>query len=160
MKLQFLCVGHREWLANSPGCAINCWSNGLETARVLCEEFQWGEALPHVGCAYESSEIILSMAYIDRHNAVRFFTSSVYLLAKVLVELSCCDDARLVYRSASQRLKRELLADNNEQTYITDQLLKIDSKLHGLPILTRASMFNPLSNSGQHDSGQLYGVLH
>ena len=160
MKLQFLCAGHREWLANSPGSAIDCWSNGLETGRVLCDDHRWDEALPHVGCAYEASEIILSMVYIDRHNAVRFFTSSVYLLAKVLTEMNCHEDARLVYRSAGERLKRELLSDHNERAYISDQLAYIDSRLQGLPVPSGASMSNPLTNPRQSKSGQAYGVLH
>ena len=170
MKLQFLCAGHREWLAESPGPAVDCWSNGLETGKILCEEYRWNEALPHVGCAYEASEIILSMVYMDRHNAVRFFTSSVYLLAKVLMEMSCYEDASLVYHSASQRLKRELISDNNERAYITDQIMNFDSKAHDLLNRPRSSMPNPLSNSGHLGSsqqglsqqvlGQLCGVLH
>lgn len=160
MRLQFLCADHREWLANSPGSAIDCRSNGLETGRVLCDDYRWDEVLPHVGCAYEASEIILSMVYIDRHNAVRFFTSSVYLLAKVLIEMNCYEDTRLVYRSASERLRRELLSDNNERAYISDQLAYIDSKLQDLPIPSGASMSNPLSKSRQPNSEQVYGVLH
>lgn len=165
MKLQFLCAGHREWLANSPGCAIDCWSNGLEAGRVLCEEYRWNDALPHVGCAYEASEIILSMVYIDRHNAVRFFTSTVYLLAKVLMEMNCYGDARLVYRSASERLRRELLSDSSERAYISDQISYIENKLHNMPIPPKPSVPNPFSGSAEPDSdhlesGQLYGALH
>ena len=155
MKLQFLCAGHREWLANSPGSAIDCWSNGLETGRVLCDDRKWSEALPHIGCAYEASEIILSMIYIDQHNAVRFFTSSVYLLVKVLMEMDCYEDVRLVYRSASERLRRELLSDHNERAYISDQLKYIDSKLQELPVPPGPLMSNSLSSSEQ-----VYGVLH
>ncbi|MDX2463792.1 MAG: hypothetical protein QNK31_04715 [Porticoccus sp.] len=140
MKLRFLCAGHREWLNDSPGCAVDCWSNGLETGKILCEEGQWKEALPYVGCAYEASEIILSTQYMDRYNAIRFFTSSVYLLAKVLVKLNDFEEGRRVYQSAIQRLNKALSITCYDKLYINHHLELLRKKLEGLAVLPRYAL--------------------
>jgi len=155
MKLKFLCAGHREWLTDSPGYAVDCWSNGQETAEILCEESKWEEALHYAGCAYEASEIILSSVYMDRHNAVRFFMSSTYLLTKILVKLNYLEEGEWVYRSAMQRLKRELHTDNNERAYINHQLASLERKLESISVFLGYAISDSAAELGQQNS-----VLH
>lgn len=133
MKLRFLCAGHREWLSKSPAQAVDCWSNGLETGKILCGQFQWKEALAHIGCAYEASEIILSTTYVDRYNAVHFFTSSSVMLINVLSQVGCYDDSWQVCLSAMERLRRELLTDGCDRPHIIHQLKRLDMELEKLP---------------------------
>lgn len=129
MKLRFLCAGHREWLSNSPSQAVDCWSNSLETGQVFCDQCRWREALPYVGSAYESSEIILSTAFVDRYNAAYFFTSSAILLMDVLTKLGQHDESRQVCQWAMQRLKRELLNSDTDAPHINQQLKRLGDEL-------------------------------
>lgn len=134
MKLRFLCAGHRQWLSSSPGQAVECWSNGLETGKIYCDQHQWQEALPYVGCAYEASEIMLSTTYLDKYNSVYFFTSSAVLLMEVLSRLNCHDESRQVYQSATQRLGRELIIHGADRPHVNQQLKRLDSELERLTI--------------------------
>jgi hypothetical protein len=59
MKLQFLCPTHRQQLSSNPAYAMSCWQTGIDTAKSLVDTGQWHDAIVHVGCAFESAEIIM-----------------------------------------------------------------------------------------------------
>lgn len=107
MKLEFLCPTHRMWLADDPARAIGWWSNSYENGKSLCEQALWQDALPYVGCAYETSEMLLSSKEVDRRNVIAFFTSSALLLAETLTQLGYRGQSREVYLASLNRLNRE-----------------------------------------------------
>ncbi|MFQ3324500.1 MAG: hypothetical protein ACI90U_002329 [Pseudomonadales bacterium] len=107
MKLQFLCPTHHQQLSTNPSYAISCWQNGIAAARSLIDAGQWHEALPHIGCAFESAEIIMTSGVIPRHQACDIFASSAVKLAAVFIKVDQRQHAQQVYSSTTARLKRE-----------------------------------------------------
>ncbi len=59
-KLKFLCDSHRGALSEKSSLAINCGQNGFDTGQLFHDQQLWREALPHLGCAFESAEIMIS----------------------------------------------------------------------------------------------------
>ena len=107
MKLQFLCPTHREQLATNPSYAISCWQNGVDTARSFIDEQQWNDALIHIGCAFESAEIIMASGAIPRHQACDIFASSALKLADLFIKVNKQQQAQQVYSLTSARLQQE-----------------------------------------------------
>jgi hypothetical protein len=107
MKLQFLCPTHRQQLSTNPSYAISCWQNGVDTARSFIDEQQWNDALIHIGCAFESAEIIMASGAIPRHQACDIFASSALKLADLFIKVNKQQQAQLVYSLTTARLQQE-----------------------------------------------------
>jgi|TARA_B100000767_G_scaffold43136_1_gene37055 hypothetical protein len=84
------------------------WQSGFDTAQIFCDEGSWSEALAHIGCAFETAEIILISDEVDRHNSVELMTSSAVMLAFTLLKLGRTTDALDIYWRAIWRLEGEL----------------------------------------------------
>ncbi|MDG0969523.1 MAG: hypothetical protein P8O06_06785 [Porticoccaceae bacterium] len=112
MKLKFLCSTHRAHLLNDPSRAVMFWQSGFDTAQMFCDSQAWMEALPHIGCAYETADIILITKVTDAKACFEMFTSSTVSLAFTLLKLGRTEDAGDVYWSAIQRLEGELAMGN------------------------------------------------
>jgi hypothetical protein len=84
------------------------WQSGFDTAQIFCDEGSWSEALGHIGCAFETAEIILISDEVDRHNSVELMTSSAVMLAFTLLKLGRTTDALDIYWRAIWRLEGEL----------------------------------------------------
>ena len=107
MKLQFLCPTHRQQLSTNPSYALSCWQNGVDTARSMIDVGRWHEALTHIGCAFESAEIIMTSGAIPRHQACDIFASTAVKLADLLIKVGKRQQAQLVYSLTIARLKQE-----------------------------------------------------
>ena len=108
MKLKFMCSAHREHLINEPSRAVAFFTCGFDTAQVFCDTKSWMEALPHAGCAFETSDVILTMKSAEKKKAIEYMTSSTVILAFILLKLGKVEDARDVYWSTITRLDLEL----------------------------------------------------
>ena len=109
MNYKFLCSSHRTYLLQNPSRAVGFWQTGFDTAQVFCDDGQWSEALPHIGCAYEAAEIILMTKPIVTAGTFELMTSSTVLLAFTFLKLGNEEDARNVYLASVKRLENELL---------------------------------------------------
>ncbi len=122
MKMRFLCETHRAELHDKPALAINCWQNGFDTGQFLHEQQQWREALPHLGCAFETAEILISTHAIYKHHAYEVFTCSALLLADNLMRLGLITDSQAACRLSINRLERELNQSPIAQHSVVQQL--------------------------------------
>ena len=122
MKLRFLCDSHRGALTQKASLAINCWQNGFDTGQTFYDQKLWHEALPHLGCAFETAEIMISAQAIDRDNAYQFFTYSAVLLADTFMQLAFIERGREVCLLSIDRLERELNVFPDTQDIIKSQL--------------------------------------
>lgn len=122
MRLQFLCGTHRMELTRNPAMAISCWQNGFDTGQLLCDQNMWQEAVPHLGCAFETSEIVLTTKAVAPECAYEIFTSAAALLIDALAELGYPDRCRDIYWMAVKRLTRELSCHPEARTCVARHL--------------------------------------
>jgi len=108
MKLQFLCGNHRLELERSLPKAMQFWKAGIDTGQFYCDHLLWLEAIPHLGCAFETAEILLSNSTIDHENACKRFSDTALLLASTFTNVIRIADAEEVIWMAINRLEREL----------------------------------------------------
>ena len=65
MSQTFLCATHRLWLNQNPDAAVTHFSTTQDTAQYYRDVGDWQEALPYLGCAYETAEIVLGQHRLD-----------------------------------------------------------------------------------------------
>lgn len=107
MKLRFLCANHREWLCNQPQQAVHWCANSFETGWYLSQRGQWAEAMPHMGCAFETAEILLTTRVVAPARAVEWFLHSLAGLTKTLEQMGRNSTSMEVHQSAIDRLRQE-----------------------------------------------------
>jgi len=122
MKLRFLCANHKIQLANKPRQAINCWQNGFDTGQFFFDQELWRDALPHIGCAFETSEIIMTSKAVDTKSACELFICSATLLADTFETLGYLEQSIEILWSTINRLERELASHTDEKSWINQQL--------------------------------------
>ncbi len=132
MKLRFLCAGHRNQLSLNPGQAINCWQNSFDTGQLFYEQAMWEDALPHIGCAFETAEIILTTKAVDTPCACELFMSSAILLAKTYMQLGYREQILDVYEMAVYRLQREMVGNSIKVARINRNLVDLHKNFQGL----------------------------
>ena len=84
MKLNFLCANHREWLQGRPDQALHWCANSYDTGRSLSERDHWDEALVHMGCAFETAEIVLTTRAIALMTGLEWFVQTLEGLTQAL----------------------------------------------------------------------------
>lgn len=108
MKLRFLCANHREWLYSQPEQAVHSCANSFETGWHLCQQEKWQDALPQMGCAFETAEILLTTRAIASARAVDWFLRTLQGLTQTLEKLRLQDQSREVHQAAIARLRSEV----------------------------------------------------
>lgn len=135
MKMRFLCASHRAELSHKSSQAINCWQNGFDTGQLYYEQNMWRDALPHLGCAFESAEIIISTHAIDRLHAYELFSCSALLLSDTFVQLNFADHAHAICCLSISRLERELNYSAKTQLAIKRHLNRLYERISQLNTL-------------------------
>jgi len=110
MKLRFLCATHRAYLEKNPSAALRLWEAGFDSAQSFYDANLWDQALPHIGCAFETANIVLTSKIVERVKACELLTSSTVMLAFTLLKLGEMNDAQNTYCHTISRLERELSA--------------------------------------------------
>ena len=130
MKHQFLCATHRQELGANPTQALRCWRNGYEAGQTFIDMGCHYDALPHLGCAFEVAEIILTKQMLETYDAIVLFTTSAATLAKCLTKRGYQNQRESVIQLTIGRLSREL-ALHPELTAI------IRHQIHALEFFTQ-----------------------
>lgn len=107
MKLRFLCANHREWLCSQPHQAVHWCANSFETGWHLSQREHWAEAMPHMGCAFETAEILLTTRAMAPASAVEWFLHSLAGLTQALEKLGRTGACIEVQQAAIDRLRQE-----------------------------------------------------
>tara|TARA_R110002049_G_scaffold24254_1_gene86041 strand:- start:2113 stop:2586 length:474 start_codon:yes stop_codon:yes gene_type:complete len=107
MKLRFLCANHREWLQTQPHQALHSCANSYETGWNLYHRGQFKDALAHMGCAFETAEILLTTRAIAPADAAQWFIRALDGLLATLGQLQLTESCMELYQIAIDRLRKE-----------------------------------------------------
>lgn len=119
MNLRFLCANHRQWLMSDARRAEQAWQDWLERGSLLCEEGQYAQAVPFLGCAFELADFLLSARAPGYSVAAMRFTDSARLLMEAYRQRGDSGHANYVLVTSSSRLAREL-ADRSHYQLTAD----------------------------------------
>ena len=147
MNMRFLCKTHREHLLNEPTRAKAFWGIAFDTAQSFYDQCLWSEALPHIGCAFETSDIMLTSKVEDPRQTYELMSSSSVLLAYILLKVGQVDEARNVYWFTIKRLERELSEGNANYPELQ----------HNLGFLYRCVESLIITYRLESDTAQIYG---
>jgi hypothetical protein len=109
MKLNFLCANHREWLQGRPDQALHWCANSYDTGRSLSERDHWDEALVHMGCAFETAEIVLTTRAIALMTGLEWFVQTLEGLTQALEKSGRAEAATEIRQAAICRLRNEAM---------------------------------------------------
>ncbi|MDA9919736.1 hypothetical protein N9399_00085 [Porticoccaceae bacterium] len=133
MKLQFLCANHRSQLENNVTKAIQFWQSEFDTGQFYLDPMLWHDAVPHLGCAFETAEILLSNKMIESEVACQWFSQSSILLASTFNNLRYSSEAEEINWMAINRLEKELAQNGYKnqwiKSYLQEQYLNLDKLL-------------------------------
>lgn len=138
MKMRFLCCAHREELSKKPSQAINIWQDGFDTGKIFFEQKQWNDALPQLGCAFETAEIIFTSRAVEARHASDIFAHSSILLARVFAELGYIDQSFEVLLLAIERIEQELTYQPDTKVWLNISLQTIYDALDS-PLFMKSS---------------------
>lgn len=127
MKPSFLCHKHRAMFAFMPERTIPMCSASFQMGWLLYGEERWEEALPHIGCAFEMAEIILTARSLSADRAIKQYLNTTVALAQTLAQLGRVEACKAVYQMAIKRFQRALseYAEHSEQLAMHVQQLKL-----------------------------------
>lgn len=108
MKIQFLCPAHRQQLQKDVSKAIQFWQVGFDTGQFYRDHMLWSDAIPHLGCALETAEILLTNQTVESEVSWDWFSTSARLLASAFININCQTQAREVIWLAINRLEKDL----------------------------------------------------
>ncbi|MBV1869760.1 MAG: hypothetical protein KUG76_02535 [Gammaproteobacteria bacterium] len=123
--MRFLCCAHRDELSKNPNQAINVWQDGFDTGKIFFEQKQWHDALPQLGCAFETAEIIFTSRAVEARDASDIFAHSSILLARVFAELGYINQSLEVLLLAIERIELELIHQPDTKVWLNISLQTI-----------------------------------
>jgi len=127
MNVQFLCATHKQQLSTNKTQALRCWRNAYEAGQTFVDMQLPLEALPHLGCAYEVAEIILSKQMLEDFDGVVLLATSTASLAKCYLKMGEAAVAKDIIELTVSRLNQEKIRNKEILPLIQHQ---IDSLLY------------------------------
>ena len=124
MKLHFLCVNHRALIKSDINRAQAVFQAGYGSGNYFFWQADWSEATPHLGCAFEVAEIILTQTITEKESsrASEWLTMTAILLAYSFNNNNR-KDAEEIIMLIINRVKRQLV-DNSTQAVFCSRHLK------------------------------------
>lgn len=106
MLKSFLCPCHQEWLRSDAFRLKRCYEVSMETGRYFFDQSFWRDAVPHLGAAHESSEMLLDLS--DRvETATKKFVNSTGLLLAALSNAGMTEEAFALYSCSVEKLESQ-----------------------------------------------------
>ena len=137
MKLQFLCPNHRSQLETNVTKAIQCWQTGIDTGQFYLDHRLWLDAVPHLGCAFETADILMSNKMIEYEVACEWFSQSSMLLSGAFTNLHHRAEAEEINWMTINRLEKELARQGHKYPWLKNHVNNQYQQLNNL--LTRFS---------------------
>ena len=122
MKIQYLCAPHKQQLSRNTTQALRCWRNAYEAGQTFIDMQLSLEAMPHLGCAYEVAEIILTKQMIEDFDGVVLLATSAASLAKCYFRLGEAQLAKNIINLTVTRLNQEKFRNKEVLPLIQHQI--------------------------------------
>lgn len=150
-RLSFLCSRHRDWVYFNSQEALENLDQTQFKGEILMENFKWLEAVPHFGCAWEITEILLQLNVGDKSILVRRFVSLTILLNICLERIGQQECARSVCSQTLSAMKVMLMqmdktSENSKYIVHSIEQLKHPENFH----LYLRSLSESASNNTVH----------
>ena len=129
MKLRFICATHKQELRVNTEKALRFCQDGFDTGQYYNNHLQWKEAIPHLGCAFETADILLSHSTIDKEVCCDWLATSAQLLALNLNNLQYVSQAEDIIWMAINRLEAQLAHHPSHALWMDKYLVPLYSKL-------------------------------
>tara|TARA_R110002167_G_scaffold361999_1_gene580817 strand:+ start:13897 stop:14352 length:456 start_codon:yes stop_codon:yes gene_type:complete len=128
MALNFLCPVHRDWVYFHPQEALSYIENSQQQGETLLQQQNWHEAIAHLGCAFEATEILMELQGAAKSFLLSRLTSLAALLANSFKQLNEHHCAQLILQQARDKLQQAAdasLGNKPRLTYIQECLFTI-----------------------------------
>lgn len=132
MKIQFLCPAHRQQMQKDVSKAIQFWQVGFDTGQFYRDHMLWTDAIPHLGCAFETAEILLTNQTVEPEVSWDWFSTSACLLASTFININCKAQAREVMWLAINRLEKDLQKNPVGHEWVDRYLRQLYNELNNL----------------------------
>ena len=129
MKLRFICATHQQELKLNMDKTLQFCQSGFDTGQFYKDHLQWKEAIPHLGCAFEAAEILLSYNAIDTKVSCDWLAKSALLLAQSFNNLGYQNQAEDIIWMAINRLEEQLVLDRNQRIWMEQYLTALYARL-------------------------------
>ena len=154
MKLRFICATHQQELKLNMDKTLHFCQSGFDTGQFYNDHLQWKEAIPHLGCAFEAAEILLSYNAIDTEVSCDWLAKSALLLAQNFNKLDYQSQAEDITWMAINRLEEQLALDRTQGIWMEQYLTALYAKLK-VCIIKAAKAHGPKVNSQE-----VVGLMH
>lgn len=125
MNFKYLCATHRQQLQANPTQALRVWSESYENGLVLLAMNRKYDAIAHLGCAFESAEIVLSANVIEVFDSITLVVSSAATLARLLKDLGKLSESTKIIDLTTARLDREATCFPELGAYIKSEIKSV-----------------------------------
>lgn len=116
MNHRYLCANHRHWLTADTFRAEQAWLDWMERGASLCEERNYKEAIPYLGCAFELADFLLGAQWPGYSIAATRFSDCARQLMEAYRQRGEDGQCNYILVGASSRLARELKDRDNYRT--------------------------------------------
>ena len=103
----FLCPSHRVWLTANPDFASAHFNRWLTSAQCFRFQQRWQQALPFLGCAYETAELLLKQTHCQSRMLVVQLTTIALLLADTCAKLHRTEEGRQLLHKTQGLLEQQ-----------------------------------------------------
>lgn len=111
MTLTFLCPTHRDWMYFHPQEALLYIDNNQHQGEWFMQQNNWEQASAFLGCAFETTEILMELQGSERSFLVSRLTSLAVLLSESFNQLQTLNIGKQVLEQTV--LKLQLAAQNS-----------------------------------------------
>ena len=128
MQLTFLCSTHREWVFFHSQTALSQLDKMQEKGETFIEMDNWQDALAFIGCAFETTEILLEVQGAEETFLLGRLTSLSILLANIFNQLGMSKNSQLILEQAKKRLQAvstSSLSHKRQSSYIEQYIFAI-----------------------------------
>lgn len=115
---QFLCARHRDWVYFNAAEAICYMEEAWQKGDLLIAQFYWKEAIPFIGCALETCDILLMLHPPKQKSMLAKLTLLTFKLRACLLNLG---EVRRANQVVSHSL--EVLADARKEQSLRQSVL-------------------------------------